>query len=41
LCDYLKSFDFRERTASQITCVSEDLVEQIVSMVLDLIDPVK
>ena len=41
LCDYLKSFDYRERSATFLNRVPEDLVEQIVSNVLDLIDPVE
>jgi mRNA interferase MazF len=40
LCDYLKSFDYRERSAAFIKRVPDDLVEQIVSNVLDLVDPV-
>lgn len=40
LCDYLKSFDYRERGATIIGRVPKELVEQIVSYVLDLIDPV-
>src|SRR4051794_15365302 len=41
LCDYLKSFDYRERSATLITRVPLDLVEQIVSNLLDVIDPAK
>ena len=40
LCDYLKSFDYRERSASLLNRVPEELVQQIVSNLLDLIDPV-
>jgi mRNA interferase MazF len=40
LCDYIKSFDYRERGAAFIKQVPSELVEQIVSMLLDLIDPV-
>ena len=40
LCDYLKSFDYRERSATFINRVPDELVEQIVSNVLDLIDPI-
>lgn len=39
LCDYLKSFDYRERSASFIKRVPTELVDEIVSNVLDLIDP--
>jgi mRNA interferase MazF len=39
LCDYLKSFDYRERSAAFIKRVPDDLVEQILSNLLDLIDP--
>ena len=41
LCDYLKSFDYRERAAAFISRVPNELVEQIVSNVLDLIDPIR
>jgi mRNA interferase MazF len=41
LCDYIKSFDYRERAAALIARVGEDLIEQIVSNILDLIDPIK
>jgi mRNA interferase MazF len=40
LCDYLKSFDYRERSASFVKRVPDELVEQIVSHLLDLIDPI-
>jgi mRNA interferase MazF len=40
LCDYLKSFDYRERGATLVARVPEELVERIVSNVLDVIDPV-
>jgi mRNA interferase MazF len=39
LCDYLKSYDYRERSAALIGRVTEELVEQIVEVVFDLIDP--
>jgi mRNA interferase MazF len=41
LCDYVKSFDYRERSATFLRRVPEDLVEQIVSNVFDLIDPIR
>jgi len=41
LCDYLKSFDYRERSATFIRHVPGALVEEIVSNILDLIDPVR
>jgi mRNA interferase MazF len=41
LCDYLKSFDYRERSATFLKRVPRELIEQIVSNVLDLIDPVE
>lgn len=41
LCDFLKSFDYRERSAKFIERVSDELVEQIVSNILDVIDPIK
>ena len=40
LCDYVKSFDYRERAATFLHRVPAPLVEQIVSNLLDLIDPV-
>jgi hypothetical protein len=39
LCDYVKSFDYRERDAVFISRVPNLLVEQIVENLLDLIDP--
>lgn len=41
LCDYVKSFDYRERSAALLGRVPEELVEQIVSNILDLIDPIR
>ena len=41
LCDYLKSFDYRERSASFLHRLPAQLIEQIVSNLLDIIDPVK
>ena len=40
LCDYVKSYDYRERSASFLAKVPPNLVEQIVGNVLDVIDPV-
>jgi mRNA interferase MazF len=40
LCDYLKSFDYRERSATFLARLPSTLIDQIVSNVLDLIDPV-
>src|SRR5689334_684733 len=40
LCDYIKSFDYRERSASYIGHVPENLVNEIVGNVMDVIDPV-
>ncbi len=40
LCDYLKSYEGRERSATFLAKVDPNLVEQIVANVLDLIDPV-
>lgn len=40
LCDYLKSYDYRECLATFLAKVDVSLVEQIVANVLDLIDPV-
>ena len=39
LCDYLKSIDYRERSAAFIKRVPDELVQQIVSNLFDLIDP--
>lgn len=41
LCDYLKSFDFRERSATFIARVPAELVEEIISNALDILDPLK
>jgi hypothetical protein len=40
LCDYLKSFDYRERSAALIARCDASLVDQIVGNLLDLLDPV-
>jgi mRNA interferase MazF len=40
LCDYVKSFDYRERAATFLLRLPASLVDQIVGNVLDLIDPV-
>lgn len=40
LCDYVKSFDYRERGAALIGKVPGEVVEQIVGKLLDLLDPV-
>jgi hypothetical protein len=39
LCDYVKSVDYRERSAALLHQVPESLVDQIVSNLLDLVDP--
>jgi mRNA interferase MazF len=39
LCDYLKSFDYRERMARFLARVPTELVQHIVSNLLDVIDP--
>jgi mRNA-degrading endonuclease toxin of MazEF toxin-antitoxin module len=39
LCDYVKSFDYRERSATFLAGVPNDLVDEIVSTLLDVIDP--
>ncbi|MDB5320197.1 MAG: transcriptional modulator of MazE/toxin, MazF [Phycisphaerales bacterium] len=41
LCDYLKSFDYRERAASFLNHLPDELVEEIVSNLLDLVDPIR
>lgn len=40
LCDYLKSYDYRERSAAFLAKADPALIDRIVSTVLDLIDPV-
>lgn len=40
LCDYIKSFDYRERAAALLGRMPVTLVDQIVSNLLDLLDPV-
>lgn len=40
LCDDLKSFDYRERSATIVARVPLNLVDQIVGNVLHLIDPI-
>jgi mRNA interferase MazF len=41
LCDYLKSFDYRERSATFISHIPVELIDQIVSNLLDLVDPIR
>ena len=41
LCDYVKSFDYRERAATLLHKVPESLVDQIESNLLDLLDPIR
>jgi mRNA interferase MazF len=40
LCDYVKSFDYRERGATFVGRVPVGVVEEVVGNVMDLIDPV-
>lgn len=40
LCDYVKSFDYRERSVTHISRVPAELIDQIVSTLLDLLDPI-
>jgi mRNA interferase MazF len=41
LCDYIKSFDYRERSATLLDRLPEALIEEIVGNILDVIDPVR
>jgi mRNA interferase MazF len=41
LCDYLKSFDYRERSAAPLHRLPDELIDEIVGTLLDLIDPVR
>src|SRR5690348_14889079 len=41
LCDYFKSFDYRERGATFIAKVPREVVDRIVGNVMDVIDPVQ
>jgi mRNA interferase MazF len=40
LCDYIKSFDYRERSATFLARLPDDAIERIVSSILDLLDPI-
>lgn len=40
-CDYVKSFDYGEPSATFIKRVSDELAKQIVSNLFDLIDPIR
>ncbi len=40
LCDYVKSYDYRERSATLIKHVPDELVEEVLGTLLDVIDPV-
>ena len=39
LCDYVKNFDYRERGATFIAQVEPALVDEIISVIMDVIDP--
>lgn len=39
LCDYLRSVDYRERSIEFVKKAPRDLIDEIASRVLDLIDP--
>lgn len=39
LCDYIKSFDWRDRSARFLHKLPDDLVDQIVETAMDIIDP--
>jgi mRNA interferase MazF len=41
LCDYVKNFDYRERSATLLKRLPSELIDDIVSNILDLIDPMK
>ena len=40
LCDYVKSFDYRERAITFLGRISDQLVQDIVSNLLDVLDPI-
>lgn len=40
LCDYVKSFDYRERSARFLARLPEGVVKQVVEHLLDLLDPI-
>jgi len=39
LCDYVKSFDYRERSAALVRSVPDALIDAIVACILDILDP--
>src|SRR4051794_28668036 len=41
LCDYIKSFDYRKRSAALLARLPDELIDRIIANVLDLIDPIK
>ncbi len=41
LCDYIKSFDYRERSAVFIAKLPKEIVDQIGGNLLDVLDPVE
>lgn len=40
LCDYVKSLDYRERSATFLAKVPASTVDEVIATLLDLIDPV-
>ena len=41
LCDYVKSVDFRERSATFLARIPDSLTDQIIGLIFDLIDPIR
>ena len=41
LFDYMKSVDYRERSATLLGRIPDSLTDQIVGLIFDLIDPIK
>jgi mRNA interferase MazF len=39
LCDRIKSFDYRERSATRLGSIPQPLFDEIIAAVLDLLDP--
>jgi mRNA interferase MazF len=39
LCDYVKNFDYRERSVALVARLPDELIDEVVSQILNLIDP--
>ena len=41
LCDYVKNVDYRERSATFLKELPDELVDEVIGQLLDLVDPMQ